>query len=113
MAFFAEGAEQRMDNGNAAQSDLAQNPARMRLWVAACWMLVVLIFATQWYAYDAGHGVADPFLDYIGWSAYLWGVLAPLVVWFVHRYPIKTDSWRCAVPLHLAASLLIAVLDLS
>lgn len=112
-AFFAESAEQRVDNGNAAQSGLAQNPVRMRLLIAACWVLVVLIFAIQWYAYDAGHGVADPFLDYIGWSAYLWGVLAPLVVWFARRYPIKAVSWQRTVPLHIAASLLIAVLDLS
>lgn len=113
MACFAQGRHRKMDNGRAIQHGLAQNPVRMRLLVAACWVLVVLVFATQWYAYDAGHGVADPFLDYIGWSAYLWGVLAPLVVWFVRRFPIKAVSWRRAVPLHIAASLLIAVLDLS
>jgi two-component system, LytTR family, sensor kinase len=77
------------------------------------WVLVVLVFAVQWYAYDAGHGVADPLLDYIGWSCYLWGVLTPLVLWFAKRHPIDSRSWPQAVPLHVTAGVAVGVLQLS
>lgn len=102
-----------MDNRQAAQYGLTHSPTRKRMWIAACWVLVVLIFAVQWYAYDAGHGVADPFIDYVGWSCYLWGVLTPLVLWFVRRHPIKSNSWKRALPLHIAASFTVGFLDLS
>jgi len=84
-----------------------------RWWIPAVWILVVLVFASQWYAYDAGHRIADPFVDYLGWSCYIWGVLTPICVWFARRYPIDSTSWRRAVPLHIAASLLLATLQLS
>jgi hypothetical protein len=84
-----------------------------RLLIPACWALVVLVFSAQWYAYDAGHGMADPFVDYLGWSCYIWGVLTPLVLWFARRHPIDSATWRSAVPLHIAASLLLATVQLS
>ncbi|HEX5411805.1 MAG TPA: histidine kinase [Terriglobia bacterium] len=102
-----------MGNGQAIESGLAGHHTRKRLWIAGCWILIVLIFATQWYAYDAGHGIGDPFIDYVGWSCYLWGVLTPLVLWFVRRHPIKSNSWKKTVPLHVAASFTVGFLDLS
>lgn len=87
---------------------------RSKRWLlAGCWVLVVLVFAVQWYAYDAGHGVADPFIDYIGWSCYLWGVLTPFVLWFARRHPIDFVTWPSTVPLHVTVSLAIAVVQLS
>jgi len=88
-------------------------PAGRRLLIPAVWVLVVLVFAAQWYAYDAGHGIADPFVDYLGWSCYIWGVLTPIGVWFARRHPIDSASWRTAVPVHIAASLLLATVQLS
>jgi two-component system, LytTR family, sensor kinase len=75
--------------------------------------LVVFVFASQWYAYDAGHGVADPFVYYLGWACYMWGVLTPVALWLAHRRPIETNNWKRAVPLHLAASILLTVVQLS
>jgi two-component system, LytTR family, sensor kinase len=102
-----------MDHGQVFKYRSAKSPARKGLLIAACWLLVVLLFATEWYAYDAGHGVVDPFLDYVGWSCYLWGVFTPLVFWFARRRPINSDSWWRAALWHIAASLAVAVLSLS
>jgi two-component system, LytTR family, sensor kinase len=86
---------------------------RTRLALAAGWVAVVLVFASQWYAYDAGHGVADRFADYLGWSCYMWGVLTPLALWLAHRWPIESRGWKRSVPLHVAASVLLTVVQLS
>lgn len=88
-------------------------PAGGRLLIPAVLVLVVLVFAGQWYAYDAGHGIADPLVDYLGWSCYIWGVLTPIGVWFARRHPIDSASWRTAVPLHITASLLLATVQVS
>src|SRR5207237_3789173 len=92
---------------------ILQPPAKRRLLIGAGWVLVVGVFAAQWYAYDSGHGFADPFADYLGWSCYIWGVLTPLGLWIGRRCPINAATWRSAVPLHIAASLLLATVQLS
>jgi len=76
-------------------------------------MLAVLLFASLWYAYDAGHRVSDPFVDYLGWSCYMWGVLTPLALWLAGRFPIDSRSWPQAIPLHAAASILLAFVQLT
>ena len=76
-------------------------------------MLAVLLFASLWYAYDAGHRVSDPFVDYLGWSCYMWGVLTPLALWLSGRFPIDSGSWPRAIPLHAAASILLAFVQLT
>ena len=57
-------------------------------WIAGGLVLVVFLFATQWYAYDATRRAASPYLYYVGWSSLMW-VLAPLVLWFGRRHPIR------------------------
>jgi len=84
-----------------------------RLLIAAGWLLVVIFFGTQWYGYDAAHGFSDPFFYYLGWACYLWGVITPFVLWLALKYPIDSESWRRAIPLHVAASLLLTAGPLS
>lgn len=92
----------------------ARNPAAARRsWLVCGWVLAVLLFASLWYAYDAGHHVSDPFVDYLGWSCYMWGVLTPLALWLARRFPIDSRSWPRAIPLHAAASILLAFLQLT
>lgn len=81
--------------------------------IVSGWALVVITFASQWYGYDAGHGIEDRFLYYLGWSFYLWGVLTPLALWLARRYPIEGGNWRRTVLLHVAASLLFTTVQLS
>jgi two-component system, LytTR family, sensor kinase len=89
---------------------MSSKPARFqgkRLPVAGCWILAVAIFASQWYLYDAIHNHAERLRYYLATSAYLWGVLTPLVLWLAHRNPIDSSSWKRALPLHLVASLFL------
>jgi len=93
---------------------LTRNPAAARrLWLACGWLLAVLLFASLWYAYDSGHHVSDPFVDYLGWSCYIWGVLTPIALWLALRLPIDSKSWVRAIPLHVLASVLLAVVQLT
>jgi two-component system LytT family sensor kinase len=91
----------------------AKEPFRKRLLIFGGWVVVVLLFASQWYTYDTAHGFADPFIFYIGWSCYLWGVLTPLAVWLGWRHPIGLGSWMHAIAFHLAISVLLTTVQLS
>jgi two-component system LytT family sensor kinase len=73
-------------------------------------VVVVFLFATQWYTYDATRHGASPYFYYVGWSFFLWA-LAPLVLWFARRYPIKTETWRRSMALHIAASVALSTMQ--
>jgi hypothetical protein len=90
-----------------------QKAAAKRSLIFLVWALAVLLFASQWYAYDSAHGFADRFLYYLGWSFYLWGLLTPLALWLAWSYPIGAHTWTRTAPLHLAASLLLTTVQLS
>jgi len=75
--------------------------------------VAALLFASLWYAYDASHGPTDPFLFYIGWSCYMWGLLAPLAIWLTWRRPILSGTWTRALPFHLAIGFLLTAAHLS
>jgi len=83
-------------------------------WLLICsgWMLVVLLFGSQWYAYDASRGGSNPFRYYLWWSWYMWAVLTPAVLWFARRRPIDSNTWKRTIPLHVAVSLALTVLQI-
>lgn len=81
--------------------------------IAACWLAVVFLFATQWFVYDAARGYADPFRYYLWWSGYTWGVLTPIVVKVAYHNPIHAASWKRALPLHLGASFVLVAGEIS
>jgi len=91
--------------------DLAER--RTRWLFAICWLAVVCVFATQWFAYDAARGDADRFPHYLWWSFYAWGVLTPSVAALAYRVPITGATWKRAVPLHLGASLVLVASEIS
>jgi hypothetical protein len=84
-----------------------------KLLVAACWLAVVFLFATQWFVYDAARGSADPFRYYLWWSCYTWGILTPIVVTFAYHKPISAVTWKRALPLHLGASCVLVASEIS
>jgi two-component system LytT family sensor kinase len=84
-----------------------------KLLVAACWLAVVFLFATQWFVYDAARGSADPFRYYLWWSCYTWGVLTPVVVSFARHNPINAGTWKRALPLHLGAGFVLVAAEIS
>jgi len=85
-------------------SSIRERPVVLR--IAACWLAVVLLFAFQWFLYDAVRGSADVFRYYLWWSFYIWGILTPFVAAFSLRRPIKAGTWKRVIPLHFAAGLL-------
>ena len=79
-------------------------------WIAGGLVLVVFLFATQWYAYDATRRTASPYLYYVGWSSLMW-VLAPLVLWFGRRHPIRAADWQRSIALHIVVSVALSTLQ--
>jgi len=69
------------------------------------WALAVALFASQWYIYDAIHGHPERIAYYLATSAYIWGVLTPVVFWLARRRPVDSRTWKSTLPLHAAASL--------
>jgi hypothetical protein len=99
----------------ASEMRIIQSTATRRVpgksWIATGGLvLVVFLFATQWYAYDATRRTASPYLYYVGWSCLMWG-LAPLVLWFGRRHPIRAADWRRSIALHIGASLGLSMLQ--
>src|SRR6185312_14586072 len=76
----------------------------------AAWLSVVLLFATQWYAYDSTRRTASPYADYLGWSCFIWAQ-APLVLWFVWHHPIELRNSGRLLALHAIASVILAFLQ--
>jgi LytS/YehU family sensor histidine kinase len=68
-------------------------------------MLVVLFFASQRYIYDAANHNGGRFAYYLVSSAYIWGVLTPLVLLFGARWPIHSHTWKRSLLVHAGASL--------
>src|SRR6202012_1210013 len=48
---------------------------------------------------------ASRFSYYLVSSAYIWGVLTPLVLLFGKRWPVDARTWKRSVPIHIVASL--------
>jgi two-component system, LytTR family, sensor kinase len=69
--------------------------------------LAVIAGAGQWYLYDSVHGHAARFTYYLVTCGYLCGVLTPSAIWLGQRWHINSGTWRRAVPIHVAASLLL------
>jgi two-component system, LytTR family, sensor kinase len=87
--------------------------AKQAVIAAGVWMLLVLLFASQWYAYDASRGDAAQFSYYLGWSGYMWAILTPSAFWLARRFPITASNWRRRVPFHVVASIALTCVQLS
>jgi two-component system, LytTR family, sensor kinase len=81
--------------------------------ICLVWAVVVIVFASQWFAYDASRAAAAPFSYYLWWSGYIWTLLTPVAVWLAWRFPITARNWRTRLPLHLAASVALTCVQLS
>jgi two-component system, LytTR family, sensor kinase len=90
----------------------SREATRKRTWIFVAWAIVILMFASQWYAYDATRGGANPFSYYLGWSLYMWA-LTPLILRFTRRHPIESGNWKRTVPLHVAVSVFLTALQIS
>ncbi|MFN0119756.1 MAG: sensor histidine kinase [Blastocatellia bacterium] len=88
------------------------NP-RGRKWllIAAVWMGLSFFFASQGYAQYVAMGRPLAFWRILGWqlvSGGLWLALTPLILWLGARFRFERGVWKQSLPVHLAASALIA-----
>ena len=81
--------------------------------IALGWAVAVVLFAAQWYAYDATRALAEPFRFYLWWSTYIWALLTPCALWMAWRFPINARNWPSRVPLHVTASIALTGVQLS
>lgn len=89
-----------------------------RPWVRWCvallgWTLVALFFASQTYLsykYSGGQAHMGIVLKLNLGDWYLWGLLAPGIIWLARRFPIERKHWVRSTALHLAAGIGIALL---
>ncbi len=84
--------------------------------IAAGWTLFGLFFAGQSIAVRAYDG--RPLrvgATVAGWllCAYLWLALTPLVLWLARRFPLERRRWHKNLPAHVAAALLLSLLQLA
>lgn len=84
-------------------------------WLAALlvWTGVALFFASQTYLlykYSGGeaHWGLVLKMNFIDW--YVWGLLAPGIIWLARRFPLEGGHWARSVTIHLAASVGVALL---
>ena len=86
-----------------------QNPVKG--WIAlGGWALVLILFATQWYAYDTTRNAASPYAHYIGWSLFMWAP-APLLFRFARSHPIQMQTWQRSLALHVVVSIALSTVQ--
>ncbi|HWF45913.1 MAG TPA: histidine kinase [Bryobacteraceae bacterium] len=86
------------------------SPNWKRALIVGVWAFAVILFASQWYLYDAIHRNAERFVYYLGTCAYLCGVITPLVFWLSRTRFIDARTWKRSLPIHVGASLLVTAL---
>jgi two-component system, LytTR family, sensor kinase len=100
-----------MQEDHSVENMASQKSIGKCLLIFAGWIVAVLLFGSQWYAYDSSRGGSSPFRYYLWWSWYMWAVLTPAVLWFARRRPIDSNNWKWTIPLHVAVSLALTVLQ--
>jgi hypothetical protein len=81
--------------------------------VFAGWTCVALFFASQTYLlYRSSGGQAHTgiILKINLGSWYLWGLLAPAIIWLARRVPLEREHWARSSTIHLIAGIGVAVL---
>lgn len=84
--------------------------------IFAAWTLIVLTFAVQTYVFAVARNRPDSFgREFLVASTdwYVWALLTPLVLWLCRRFRITSQDWLRTGLLHLAASVVISLLQLA
>lgn len=77
------------------------------------WTVVGLFFASQTYLsykYSGGQALIGIILKLNLGDWYLWGLLAPGIIWLAHRFPFERKHWVPSAAVHLVAGVGIALL---
>src|SRR3712207_5038120 len=82
------------------------NERRSLKWllIFACWTLVGLMFASQWYVGNNANGYLTTWAQALTWALteyWLWAALTPLILLAGRRFYIHRDNWRRNVGVHM------------
>ena len=86
------------------------------VWIWAIWTLVGFFFASQFALQNQLSPNPVPFWRIVMWqlfSGYVWFALSPVIFWLSGKFPFDGEHWKISVPVHLVASLVIALFQLS
>ncbi len=81
------------------------------LLIFACWTLVGLLFASQWYFGNNANGYPTTWANAVTWALteyWVWAALTPLILFAGRPFFIDRERWRPGVTAHLLLGLLFA-----
>ena len=76
--------------------------------IFACFTLVGLLFAGQWYVGYRANGYPVTWLQVSTWALtewWLWALLSPAILWCAHRFYIDRENRSRTIPIHIAIGL--------
>lgn len=82
----------------------------------AIWTLFGFFFTSQFTLQNQLSENPVPFWRILSWqlfSGYTWFLLTPLILWLGSKFPFEKGGWKKSVPIHIAASFLIAFSQLA
>ncbi len=80
------------------------------------WTAIGLFFTSQsyiTYKYAGGRVLLGLILKLQMSEWYVWGLIAPALVWFARRFPLERGRWARNLPIHIVASLVVAFLKVA
>src|SRR4028118_1101713 len=86
-------------------------------WIAvwAVWTLFGLFFASQFALQNQLSRNPVSFWKILSWqmvSGYVWFALSPLILFLAQKFPLEPRRWKRSLPVHLVASIVIALFQL-
>ena len=76
------------------------------------WTLFALFFTSQFVLQSQFLGRPVPFFQVLMWqlvSGYVWFALCPLIVFLARRFPFEKETWKVAIPFHIAAGVVVSL----
>ena len=83
-------------------------------WIAiwAVWTLFGFFFASQLALQNQLSRNPVPFWQILSWqmvSGYVWFALSPIILYLARKFPFDQGQWKKSIPIHVAASIVIAL----
>jgi hypothetical protein len=84
--------------------------------VWAVWTIVGFYFTSQTALQSQISGNPISFWRVLSWqlfSGYVWFALSPVILWLGRKFPFENGKWKTSIPIHLAASVIVALFQLA
>lgn len=80
------------------------------------WTLFGIYFTSQVTLQSQVYPNPTPFWRVLMWqlfSGYVWFLISPIILWLGNRFTFDAGRWKTSVPIHVAASIVIAIAQLT